>query len=146
MARTPITIEGNLTDAPQLERTDEGRPYARFTVAVNDRRYNEEAKRWEDGDTFFHRATVFGRQAENAAASLQKGDAVIVAGSLQFQNWEDEEGRTRTGTQILADHIGPSLRYNAASVIRTRRQAGPDAETTGPDAPAPETGSPTLAY
>jgi len=132
--QVPITVEGNLTGDPELGETEAGKPFARFSVAVNDRRYDEEAKQWENtGDPVFHRATVFGRQAENVAASLRKGDTVIVSGALQFQSWEDVEGNKHTGTQILAHQVGPSLRFNQATLHRTGPKVdGPDASATGP--------------
>jgi single-stranded DNA-binding protein len=39
--RIPVTIEGNLTGDPEHGASDSGNEYARFTIAVNDRRLNE---------------------------------------------------------------------------------------------------------
>ena len=77
---------------------------------------------------------MFGRQAENVRDSLTKGDTVLVGGTLQFRHWEDDAGTKREGTEIVADAVGPSLRYRAATVNRPAPKAdGPDASSaTGP--------------
>jgi hypothetical protein len=38
----------------------------------------------EDAGTVFHRVVVFDRQAQHVAASLKKGDTVLVAGGMKF--------------------------------------------------------------
>ena len=38
--RIPVTLEGNLTGDPEHGASESGNEYARFTVAVNDRRLN----------------------------------------------------------------------------------------------------------
>jgi single-strand DNA-binding protein len=48
----PLTIEGNLTSDPKYGVAND-KPWINFDVAVNSRRYNEEAKRWEDGEIVF---------------------------------------------------------------------------------------------
>lgn len=127
----PITIEGNLTADPEYGESDKGTKYARFTVAVTDRRLDGDT--WVDGDTNFHRTTVFGRQAEHVRDSLAKGDTVLVNGNLRFKHWEDEGGIKRESTEIVADSVGPSLRYRGATPERPAPKAdSPDASATGP--------------
>ena len=111
--RVPISIEGNLVADPDFGESQNGTKYAKFTVAVTDRKQVD--GKWVDGDTQYHRTTVFGRTAENVRASLTKGDTVIVNGNLEFRHWTDQAaGRPQAAT----DSIGPSLRYTAAEVTR----------------------------
>lgn len=130
--RIPISIEGNLTADPLYGESDNGTRYARFTVAVTDRKFDNGD--WVDGDTQFHRTTVFGKTAENVRDSLKKGDAVLVGGSLEFRHWTDETtSENRVVTEIVADTVGASLRYNTAILDRRIPKAeGPDASATGP--------------
>lgn len=129
----PITVEGNLTTNPEHGQTDDGKAWARFTVAVNDRGFNEEAGEWEDrGEPVFHQVAVFGKQAANVKASLQKGDPVVATGDLQFRVWKDDEGNRRQNTQVVAHAVGPSLRYVKAEVARGPKAPSPEAEATGP--------------
>ena len=130
--RVPISIEGNLVADPDYGESQNGTKFAKFTVAVTDRKQVD--GKWVDGDTQYHRTTVFGRTAENVRASLAKGDTVIVNGNLEFRHWTDQAtGEPRAATEVVADAVGPSLRYTTAEVThRSPKPDGPDATTTGP--------------
>ena len=133
--RIPVTVEGNLTGDPEHGAGESGNEYARFTVAVNDRRLNETTNRWEDAGTVFHRVVVFNQQARHVADSLRKGDSVIVAGDLRFGTYTDKEsGQTRETRDIVADNVGASLKYAGAIVDRAPKANGPaaDKSATGP--------------
>jgi single-strand DNA-binding protein len=143
--RIPVTIEGNLTGDPEHGASDSGNEYARFTIAVNDRRLNETTNRWEDVGTVFHRVVVFNQQSRNVATSLRKGDSVIVAGDLRFGIYTDKEtGKTRETRDVVADNIGVSLKFATVSVDRAPKASGlaADRSATGPVAePASSTGA-----
>jgi len=130
--RVPISIEGNLVADPDFGESQNGTKFAKFTVAVTDRKQVD--GKWVDGDTQYHRTTVFGRTAENVRASLAKGDTVIVNGNLEFRHWTDQAtGEPRAATEVVADSVGPSLRYTTAQVSRrVPKGDAPDASATGP--------------
>lgn len=130
--RVPISIEGNLVADPDYGESQNGTKFAKFTVAVTDRKLED--GKWVDGDTQYHRTTVFGRTADNVRASLAKGDTVIVNGNLEFRHWTDQAtGEPRASTEVVADSVGPSLRYTTAEVTRRSPKAdGPDVSSTGP--------------
>lgn len=139
--RVPLTIEGNITADPEYGTAESGLEYARFSVAVNDRRLNETTGTWEDAGTVFHRVTAFGRQSRNVADSLRKGDTVLVSGDLKFTNYVDKQtGSTRESREILADTVAASLKFTGVEVNRSPRVNGPAADATGPySAPVYET-------
>ncbi|GAA1979241.1 single-stranded DNA-binding protein [Microbacterium pumilum] len=143
--KIPVTIEGNLTGDPEYGTGESGNEYARFSVAVNDRRLNRETGVWEDGDTVFHRVVVFDRQAGNVARSLSRGDNVIIAGELRFGSYTDKEsGQTRETRDIVADNVGASLKFATVGVERAPKASGPaaDASASGPVAvPVSSTGA-----
>ncbi|SEB08923.1 single-stranded DNA-binding protein [Leifsonia sp. 21MFCrub1.1] len=145
--RVPISIEGNLVADPDYGESQNGTKFAKFTVAVTDRKLED--GKWVDGDTQYHRTTVFGRTAENVRASLAKGDTVIVNGNLEFRHWADQAtGEPRAATEVVADSVGPSLRYTTAEVARRNPKAdGLDAALSGPslDARSPQAASATLS-
>lgn len=131
--KIPLTIEGNLTADPEHGTAESGIEYARFSVAVNDRRLNETTGTWEDAGTVFHRVTAFGRQSQNVAESLHKGDTVLVSGDLKFSTYVDKTtGATRESREILADTVAASLKFSGVEVLRTPRVNSPAAEATGP--------------
>jgi single-strand DNA-binding protein len=78
--------------------------------------------------------------ADNVAASLHKGSRVVVSGRLQFRSWENENGDKRSKIEIVADDVGPSLRWATADVHKVER-SGPGDGGPPPSRPAPQTSS-----
>jgi single-strand DNA-binding protein len=64
MTEAAISFAGNLTDNPEVRRTDSGIARAMFRVAVSCRREQEPS---------FFTVVVWRDQAEHAAQSLSKG-------------------------------------------------------------------------
>lgn len=118
---TNITVIGNLTDDPELKFTPSGAPVANFTVASTPRTFDRQSGEWKDGDALFLRCAAWRQLAENVVGSLQKGQRVIVTGSLRIRNYERQDGSRGTSVEINVDEIGPSLRYATAEVTRTSR-------------------------
>jgi len=118
MADSNVTITGTLTRDPELRFTQGGRGVATLGVAVNYRfqRNNE----WVEEASFFN-VTAWSSLGENAAASLTKGMRVVVTGRLQQRSYETQQGEKRSVVEIIADEIGPSLRWATAQVERTTR-------------------------
>jgi single-strand DNA-binding protein len=118
MPDSSVTIVGTLTRDPELRFTQGGRGVATIGVAVNYRyqRNNE----WVEEASFFN-VTAWGSVGENASASLSKGMRVIVTGRLQQRSYETQQGEKRSVVEIIADEIGPSLRWATAQVEKTQR-------------------------
>ena len=114
---SPAFITGNLTRTPQLSRTTDGTPVVNLAVAENSRRQVE--GEWVDGSTTFWDVVCFGPQAEHAIASLTKGARVIMLGIFRTRAWTDSDGGERTRLEVLADEIGPSLRWATTTVSKT---------------------------
>jgi len=131
-----VTIVGNCTRDPELRFTPSGQAVATFGVAVNRRWQNRQTQEWEEAVSFFD-VTCWGQMAENACESLQKGSRVIVTGRLDQRSWETEAGEKRSKVEIVADEVGPSLRYATATVQRNERRDGFDGGDGGRSAPEP---------
>ncbi len=69
---------------------------------------------------------AFKQLGQNIADSLGEGDRVIVHGIITTDTWTDNDTQTkRTQQKVLADVVGPSLRWATASITKTTRaQAG----------------------
>lgn len=139
--RIPVTIEGNLTADPEHDTSENGVEYARLTVAVNDRRLNEQTGKWEDAGTVFHRAVVFNDQARHVVDSLRKGDSVLVAGELRFGSYTDKDDNVRESRDVVADTVAASLRFATVNVTRAPKASGPNAHAEGPVAAPEATGA-----
>lgn len=132
-SETPLTIIGNLTDAPELRFTPSGQAVANFTVASTPRSFDKATSEWKDGETLFLRCSVWRDAAENVAESLTRGTRVIVTGRLRSRSYETKSGDKRTVIELDVDEVGPSLRYATAKAAKTQRGAAPggDAWATG---------------
>ena len=127
MADSTVTIVGNLTRDPELRFTAGGKGVASFGVAVN-RRYQVNGE-WQEKVSFFN-VIAWDPLGENAAASLTKGTRIIVTGRLEQREYETTDGEKRNVVEIVADELGPSLRWARAEVERTQR-TGPDGTPVG---------------
>jgi len=115
-----VTLVGNLTRDPELRYTTGGRGVASFGLAVN-RRYQVNGE-WQEQVSFFN-VVAWGDLGENAAASISKGTRVVVTGRLEQRSYETKDGEKRNVTEVIADELGPSLRWAQAQVERISRDA-----------------------
>ena len=118
---TTTTIVGNLTRDPEIRYTREGQATTTLGVAANRRWQNRETNEWEEATSFFD-VVAWRDLAENVALSLTKGSRVLISGRLEQRSWESDEGEKRSKVEIVADEIGPSLRFATADVRRTERR------------------------
>jgi single-strand DNA-binding protein len=109
-----VSFAGNLTDEPEVRYTEGGIARAMFRVAVSGRR---------DQEASFFTVVVWRDQAEHAAQSLSKGSRVVVVGRIQQRAWTAEEGSARSVVEVLAEELGPSLRWATATTTRTTKSA-----------------------
>ena len=117
-----VTLVGNLTRDPELRFTPSGAANATFGLAVNRRWQNRQTNEWEEATSFFN-VVCWRELADNAAESLAKGMRIIVTGRLEQRSWETDQGEKRSVVEVVADEIGPSLRWATAKVERTERRS-----------------------
>jgi single-strand DNA-binding protein len=114
MTEAAVSFAGSLTDDPELRHTEAGIARAMFRVAVSGRREQEAS---------FFTVIVWRDQAEHAAESLAKGSRVVVVGRVQQRSWTAEDGSARSVVEVVADELGPSLRWATATPARVTRSA-----------------------
>jgi single-strand DNA-binding protein len=115
MTEASVSFAGNRTDDPELRHTEAGIARAMFRVAVSGRREQEPS---------FFTVVVWRDQAEHAAQSLSKGSRVLVIGRLQQRVWSAEDGSARSVVEVVAEELGPSLRWATATPVRVTRSGG----------------------
>src|SRR5215831_4150255 len=98
-----VILLGNLTCDPELRYAPNGTPVARFGLAVNTSRAEQDDERREK--VCFVDIVAFGRQAETASEYLSKGRPALVEGRLQWRSWEGQDGQKRSKHEVIAEHI-----------------------------------------
>jgi single-strand DNA-binding protein len=106
-------------------------PVADFRLASTPR--VPRATGWTDGETTWITVKAFRSLAENAPASLRRGDPVLVFGRLRTSVWT-REGVTYERLELEASTIGHDLRRGTSSFRRAERTAEPGSADPRPTA------------
>ena len=100
-----IRVRGRLGNDPELKTvTADNLPLVTFSLAYTPR--SKQNGQWVDGETNWYRVAKFGKNAETYAKALQKGDEVIVIGTLKINVYTDKNGQPKNQLDINASEIG----------------------------------------
>jgi single-strand DNA-binding protein len=130
MADNTVTVIGNVTRDPELRFTPSGQAIATFGLAVNRRWQNRQTQEWEEQVSFFD-VTCWAQLGQNVSDTLVKGSRAIVSGRLEQRSWETDQGDKRSKVEIIADEVGPSLRWATAEITRNERSGPSDGGSAG---------------
>ena len=121
-----ITLRGFVTAEPKFRQTAQtATPVAEVRVGSTPRRLNRETGEWQDAPTSYYTVKCWRRLAINVAASLKKGDMVLIRGRIHMNSWIDSQQHPRSVLEIEADSLGHDLAYGWSHFLRgTRPQAG----------------------
>lgn len=117
-----IYLLGNLTRDPEIKYTNEGTAIAEMGLASNKKWTDKSGKDMEIVDYF--NITAWNKLAENCAATLKKGDRIMVSGHLNLRSWENKEGKKYNITSITADIVAASLEFNNVKILDKNDEEG----------------------
>jgi len=117
-----VTFIGNVTQTPELRYSQAGKAWATFSVAVNE--YGKDKSGEKTEHTSFFNCKLFGDAAENFAASVDKGNRVMVTGTLKMEKWTNKDGEEKTSPTVYVDEVGVSLRWATTEIKRTAGNGG----------------------
>ncbi|WP_139977830.1 single-stranded DNA-binding protein [Nocardioides litoris] len=127
MNETTVTLQGYL-GGPVALRQAAGVPVASFRVAATPRRRTRDGD-WVDGQTQWYSVTTWRNLAEHCAASLHRGDAVVVHGRLRVSTYVTKAGAEALDLQVEALTVGHDLTRGTTTFTRpVRAEAAPPAE------------------
>ncbi len=126
MPDNTVTIVGNVTRDPELRYTPSGAALASFGVAVNRRWRDAQSNDWKESVSFLD-VVCWKEMADNVCESLSKGTRIVVTGRLEQRSWEDNDGNKKSKVEIVADEVGPSLRWASAEITKNERRT-PDGQ------------------
>ena len=117
-----LILMGRLTADPEVRYTQDSKAVASFNFAVN-RRFDKE-------NSDFFRCVAFGKTAEGIEKMVKKGTKLVVAGSIQNNNYTDKNGVKRYEMQVIVDEFEFC---ESKGVSATNTQASPDGFMDIPD-------------
>jgi len=102
-----VTLGGNLTEEPELRYTGQDTPVANVTLATNERYKDRNGELQEDA--VFHDLVIWGPQAEVLKEYADKGQFLVVRGTIETNEWEDSDGNQRRDKEVkvLEFDFGP---------------------------------------
>lgn len=98
MSYQSITIVGNVGRDPEMRYTPTGKAVTNFSVAVNERRGEEDVATW-------FKVTCWNGLAETVNQYLMKGSLVLVEGRISVESWSDRNGRPQSTLTITANTV-----------------------------------------
>jgi single-strand DNA-binding protein len=114
------TVFGNIATEPKHSITPQGVPLTSFRMASTTTRFDQELQGYVDGHTTWLNVSCWRGLAFNAAASLRKGQPVIVYGTLHVRDWKDGD-RTGREVELHAVSVGHDLRRGRTDFARVTR-------------------------
>jgi single-strand DNA-binding protein len=109
MTEAAVSFAGNLTDQPEVRYTESGIARTIFRVAV---------VVGGAGGVVLHRDRL-ARPGRACRPIAKQGQPGRVVGRLQQRSWTAEDGSARSVVEVVAEELGPSLRWATATTTRT---------------------------
>ena len=103
MTVNKVILIGNLGADVEVRSTQSGMSVGNIRMATSERRKDKDGN-WSD-HTEWHRVTLFGKTADNAARFLSKGSQVYIEGKLRTSKWQDKDGNDRHTTEVVCDNM-----------------------------------------
>lgn len=117
MGNDTITITGLVATTPRHIITSEGLDISSFRLASTHRRFDRNAEKWIDGETNWFTVTCFRQLATNVASSVNKGERLVVTGTLRIREWESGEAKGTTA-EVEAEAAGHDLTWGTSTYSR----------------------------
>lgn len=121
MNESPVVVKGNVATDIRHVVTQDGLHIAKFRLASTRRHRDKRTGEWVDGNTSFFNVVTWRHLAQNVAASLRKGDPIVVAGTVEVQDWTADDGRSGRTVEIDAESVGHDLNRGLSTFRRVSR-------------------------
>ena len=120
-----VFLIGRLTRDPELRYTGNNTAVASFSIAVNRNFTNQPGEREAD----FINIVVWRKQAENVKNYLTQGSQVAIDGRIQTRSYDDQDGKKRYVTEVVADNV-EFLGSKGSNSQGNNNTSSPNAEPT----------------
>jgi single-strand DNA-binding protein len=97
-----VLLMGRLTRDPQQRFVSSGQSVCEIGLAIN-RVFTVNGEKREE--TTFVDCEAWGRDADNIAKFLKKGQPLFIEGRLKFDSWQTKEGEKRSKLRVVVDRF-----------------------------------------
>lgn len=109
-----VIIIGNLGKDPDVRHTNNGNMITTIAIATSETWKDQNGEQQER--TEWHKVVFYRKLAEIVEKYSRKGSKMYVEGKLQTRKWQDNEGRDRYTTEIIANEMHLLDSKNTSSV------------------------------
>lgn len=99
-----VTLIGRLCADPDVRFLPNGGQVTNINLATS-MRWRDKSSGENKESSEFHRVVFFNRLAEVAGLHLKKGSQIYVEGRIQTRKWQDQDGKERYSTEIIAGEM-----------------------------------------
>ncbi len=100
-----VYLIGCVAKQPELKYTPSGLAILEVQIAGNDDIIGNDGQPRKLA--WYHRVSIFDKQAEYLSDQLKQGSAVFVNGRLNYRSWEDQQGAKRSALDVTGIRLVP---------------------------------------
>jgi single-strand DNA-binding protein len=129
-----VTLIGRCGSDAEVRYTPNQTKIASFRLATSRAWTDNTGNRQEK--TEWHNIVLWGRLADRAETMITKGSLVMVDGSIEYSNWQDNDGNKRYRTDIRAQQflmLSPKRRDGGGAYDGGGRNERTPAPSSGPE-------------
>jgi single-strand DNA-binding protein len=101
--KNKVQLIGNLGADPDIRSTDEGKKWAKFSMATDESYKNSNGEKVTE--TQWHNLVAWGKVAEIVERFLNKGSEVAVEGKLVHRNYTDKDGIKKYISEVHVNEL-----------------------------------------
>ena len=98
-----VQLIGNVGQDPEIGDLDNGKKYAKFSIATSEKFINAKGEKVER--TYWHNITFWNKTAELVGRYVKKGDKLGLEGKLITRSWKDESGERHYRTEVVGREL-----------------------------------------
>lgn len=107
----PASLAGNIGQDPTVRYLPNSEtPMCDIRIASHERKWDNDQKGWVDGPAMWTLVRCYKALAEHVAASLHRGDRVVVIGKWVYREW-DADGQKKSMHYVEASDVGLSTLF-----------------------------------
>lgn len=135
------SFSGNVAGEPRRSAPGSANPRTMLRVVTTPRMFDRASGQWRDGTPTFVTVVCWRALAENVAASVGKGDPVVITGRLRTGSFTGADGQRRPSVEIHASSVGHDLTLGRSRFTRSSRAPTPEGASGGGETVASDGGT-----